>query len=421
MAPADLCSTVCDERMTIRPLTAVILAAGYGRRMRPLTDECHKTLLTIGGTTILGRILDGLSELGVDDILVVTGYREPDIRGFVAEHRASATVRFVHNDRYDSTNNIVSLALAFAELDFTRDLILIESDLIFDPSVLEALLIPGDDNLALVDRFRAGMGGTVVAVEDGLVSQVFPPHLQGRQFRYDDKFKTLNIYRFNRVFCRERFGPLLECYANFIDGNAYYELVLGMLVNMQRERIRAIEVQGDWAEVDDPNDLEMARYVFEPGNRVELLDHAAGGYWSFDVLDFHYLRNMHFPPDAVMAAMRDALPQVLLNYGSRQDVLDLCVRAQASRVPFAPLSTMRTLLESAHLDERQFFVELDHPVAGRLKYPGALAKFSACPWLAHDAAPTLGQHNRRVYCDLLKMSPSEVAELGRRHESLGIQ
>ena len=308
--------------MTIRPLTAVILAAGYGRRMRPLTDECHKTLLTIGGTTILGRILDGLSELGVDDILVVTGYREPDIRGFVAEHRASATVRFVHNDRYDSTNNIVSLALAFTELDFTRDLILIESDLIFDPSVLEALLIPGDDNLALVDRFRAGMDGTVVAVEDGLVSQVFPPHLQGRQFRYDDKFKTLNIYRFNRVFCRERFGPLLECYANFIDGNAYYELVLGMLVNMQRERIRAIEVQGDWAEVDDPNDLEMARYVFEPGNRVELLDHAAGGYWSFDVLDFHYLRNMHFPPDAVMAAMRDALPQVLLNYGSRQDVLD---------------------------------------------------------------------------------------------------
>ena len=98
---------------------------------------------------------------------------------------------------------------------------------------------------------------------------------------------------------------------------------------------------------------------------------------------------------------------------SRQDVLDLCLRAQASRVPFAPLSTMRTLLESAHLDERQFFVELDHPVAGRLKYPGALAKFPASPWRADVAAPTLGQHNGRVYAELLKMSPTEIAELGR--------
>ena len=98
---------------------------------------------------------------------------------------------------------------------------------------------------------------------------------------------------------------------------------------------------------------------------------------------------------------------------SRQDVLDLCLRAQASRVPFAPLSTMRTLLESAHLDERQFFVELDHPVAGRLKYAGALAKFPASPWRAHVAAPTLGQHNGRVYAELLKMSPTEIAELSR--------
>ena len=96
---------------------------------------------------------------------------------------------------------------------------------------------------------------------------------------------------------------------------------------------------------------------------------------------------------------------------SRQDVLDLCLRAQASRVPFAPLSTMKTLLESAHLDERKFFVALDHPVAGHLNYPGALAKFTACPWNALDAAPTLGQHNETVYRDLLKLSSHEIADL----------
>jgi len=166
------------------------------------------------------------------------------------------------------------------------------------------------------------MDGTVVSVDDGLISQVFPPHLQGASFRYDDKWKTLNIYRFDRRFCRERFRPLLACYASYIDNNAYYELVLGMLVNMQRERIRAVEAHGAWAEVDDPNDLAAARFTFEPTERVRILDRAAGGYWSFDVTDFNYLRNLHFPTDGMMAALREALPQLLASYGSSQPVLD---------------------------------------------------------------------------------------------------
>jgi histidinol-phosphate/aromatic aminotransferase/cobyric acid decarboxylase-like protein len=254
--------------------------------------------------------------------VIVTGYRDADLRAFVAAHRAAPHVRFVHNARYATTNNIVSLSLAFDALDFTRDIALIESDLVFDPAVLEALVAPGDDNLALVDRYRAGMDGTVVSVADGLIAQVFPPHLQGASFRYDDKWKTLNIYRFDRRFCRERFRPLLACYASYIDNNAYYELVLGMLVNMQRERIRAVEVHGAWAEVDDPNDLAAARFTFEPKERVRILERASGGFWSFDVTDFNYLRNFHFPTDGMMAALRDALPQLVWSYGSSQEVHD---------------------------------------------------------------------------------------------------
>jgi len=75
--------------VTRRPLTAIILAAGYARRMRPLTDETHKTLLPVGDSTILGRILDGLLAIGVDDLVIVTGYRDADLRAFVASHRAA--------------------------------------------------------------------------------------------------------------------------------------------------------------------------------------------------------------------------------------------------------------------------------------------------------------------------------------------
>jgi histidinol-phosphate/aromatic aminotransferase/cobyric acid decarboxylase-like protein/choline kinase len=304
-------------------VTAIILAAGYGRRMRPLSDHTHKALLPVGHSTILGRIVDGLRAIGVSDIVVVTGYRAADVRAFLSANYPDLPVRFVHNDRFDQTNNIVSLSLAFEQTPFDSDVILIESDLLFDETVLQQLLTPTPGNIALVDRYRPGMDGTVVAVEDGVITQVFPPHLQGPHFQYDDKFKTLNIYRFDRDFCASVFKPLLDCYANLIDGNVYYELVLGMLVNMQRQRIHAGLVDGSrWAEVDDPNDLAGARFQFEPASRSEVLDSALGGHWSFDITDFAFMRNLHFPTDAMVAAMRQALPAVMRSYGSTQKVLN---------------------------------------------------------------------------------------------------
>lgn len=304
-------------------MRAIILAAGFGRRMQPLTDHVHKALLPVGPTTILSRIVEGLTSIGVTEQFVVTGYREEEVRLYCLEKHPEVRFTFIHNDRFDTTNNIVSLAMALEKMPLDEDVVLVESDLLFDRSVLEALITTAAENIALVDKWRPGMDGTVVSVEGGLISQVFPPHLQSDQFRLDDKYKTLNIYRFHHAFCRDIFQPLLSCYANIIDDNCYYELVLGMLVNMQRQRIRAAIVQGSkWAEVDDPNDLASARFTFEPEARKGLLDRAAGGYWNFDVLDFHFIRNMHFPTDGMLAALRQALPALVRNYGSRQEILD---------------------------------------------------------------------------------------------------
>jgi histidinol-phosphate/aromatic aminotransferase/cobyric acid decarboxylase-like protein len=189
--------------------------------------------------------------------------------------------------------------------------------------VLLERLVARTGNVALVDRYRTGMDGTVVAVADGLVTHVFPPHLQGPDFAYGDKLKTLNIYRFDADFCRRTLRPLLHVYANQIDANCYYELVLGMLANIPAHRIAAEVVDGDlWTEVDDPNDLAVARFKFEPERRAELLDRTFGGQWGLDVRDFSFMRNVHFPTEAMTAALRHALPELLAGYGSTQTVLN---------------------------------------------------------------------------------------------------
>jgi histidinol-phosphate/aromatic aminotransferase/cobyric acid decarboxylase-like protein/choline kinase len=318
-------------------MKAIVLAAGLGGRMRPLTDTTHKSLLAVGESTILGRIVDGLLAIEVRDILVVTGHLGQQVRDFLARRYPEIPFRFVHNARYRETNNIVSLAMALDATEFDSDVILIECDVLFQPAILERLLVAGAGNIALVDRYRPGMDGTVVQVERGIVTQVFPPHLQTEDFDYRDKYKTVNIYRFDRDFCRARLQPLLSCYANVIDSGCYYELVLGMLINMQREIVRAEIVDGSqWAEVDDPNDLAAARFVFEPEQRRSILDRSFGGFWNFDVLDFAFIRNMYFPTDAMMAAMRRALPALARSYGSAQPILNeklaYAVRCSPSRV-----------------------------------------------------------------------------------------
>ncbi|HXW85673.1 MAG TPA: CoA transferase [Candidatus Binataceae bacterium] len=106
----------------------------------------------------------------------------------------------------------------------------------------------------------------------------------------------------------------------------------------------------------------------------------------------------------------DALKVFLEEWVSQQTVLDLYRKAQARRIPFAPVSTMGVLLSNEHLKARGFFVEIAQPVAGTHRYPGAPLKYAKTPWEIRSPAPTLGQHNAEVFTQL-GVSPAQQAEL----------
>jgi crotonobetainyl-CoA:carnitine CoA-transferase CaiB-like acyl-CoA transferase len=106
-----------------------------------------------------------------------------------------------------------------------------------------------------------------------------------------------------------------------------------------------------------------------------------------------------------------ALKIFLEEWLSQQTVIDLYRKVQAKRVPFAPVSTMGDLLNSEHLKARGFFVEINHPVAGNQKYPGAPCKYGGTPWAIRMPAPVLGQHNQQIFGDRLGLSASRLTEL----------
>jgi histidinol-phosphate/aromatic aminotransferase/cobyric acid decarboxylase-like protein/choline kinase len=304
-------------------MKAIILAAGYGNRMRPLTDNLHKTLLEVGGQTIIDRIIVCLLKNKISEIIVATGYLSDQLESHLLKTYPQINFKFVHNPRFHETNNIYTLSLVMDSINIDDDIILIESDLVCDSMIIRRIINSEHSNVALVDKFRSGMDGTVVAIRDGVITNIIPPHLQNINFDFSDKYKTLNIYKFSKEFCNTTFRKLLSYYAKIIDDNCYYELILGILIYLQRETIHVEIINGEkWSEVDDPNDLCVANYMFAEDKQLEILENAFGGYWNHDILDFCFIRNMYFPNYSMIAELRNNLPRLICNYGSKQDVLN---------------------------------------------------------------------------------------------------
>ena len=305
------------------PYTALILAAGYGNRMKPFTNKRHKSLIEVAGNTILGMIIESLIYYGIENYCIVTGYKSEEIIEFVSKKFKNINVNYVYNNDFYKTNNIYSVSLALNELDTNDDIFLIESDLIFKKEIIKTLFNSKYENAALISKYVLGMDGTVIDKIGDKISAVYPPHLHDKEFNFKDKYKTLNIYKFSNKFVFGEFKKMLSFYAANIDSSCYYELILGLLIYMNREKIYAIEVDSyDWAEVDDPNDLSVAEFIFDTKNRKKILEKSHGGYWNFPIEDFTFIRNFYYPTDSMISSMNRYIDKLIFNYGSSQLILN---------------------------------------------------------------------------------------------------
>jgi len=91
---------------------AVILAAGIGSRLSPLTDKTAKSLLSVGGSVILERMIRNCLSCGISQFVMVLGHRADEIKQFIDKTFRGIRVTYVINDRYSETNTGYSLMLA---------------------------------------------------------------------------------------------------------------------------------------------------------------------------------------------------------------------------------------------------------------------------------------------------------------------
>ena len=249
-----------DDAESDQLTTALLLAAGSGCRLRPLTDDQPKCLTEINGIPILERLVDSLCQQGFERLVVVVGYLQHAIRDFLERWNADLSIEFVVNPRYSTTNNIYSLWLARNVIH--EPFVLIESDLIFQPELLGDLLPP--DKMA-VSSLQPWMNGSTVTVDQ--FQRVRELRLGGANATGGRRYKTVNTCSLSRRSWRQviaRLGRYIE------EGrvNEFYERVFAEMIADGVLCFQAVFLDPKlWYEIDTLHDLHEAETLFAANSR----------------------------------------------------------------------------------------------------------------------------------------------------------
>ncbi len=299
---------------------AVILAAGMGSRLLPMTIDMPKCLTEINGQPILLRALRALSNQGFSDVVIVVGHNADKIRQRVGTHHCGLAITYVDAPRYQTTNNICSLWDARHFCD--EDIILLEGDVVFDEDVLTQMLQQAGNAAAVVPYHRALSGTVIRRGPDGQVTEFVLAADQNAHFPFEDVFKTSNIYLLRGDLLRTTFLPALSLHIERGHVDDYYEAVLRDLVADQSlVDLAAVDISASRCrEVDDHQDLAAAEFQFlDRSAQFDRVQQLHGSYWRYGFVDHSYLYNMHFPTTEMLDNYRDDLSEIVTNYPAGQD------------------------------------------------------------------------------------------------------
>ena len=234
-------------------MKALILAAGLGTRLAPLTNDRPKSMVMVNGKPILVKQIENLLNNNITDITIITGYKSEVIEELISNNYPN--IKLIKSVDYMNTNNMYSVYLArnvFNDSNF----LMMNADVFFDDTVIKSLIEFEAENAIVTDIGRYLEESMKVVEKDGRLVRI------SKKVASKEALGTsIDVYKFSAKGARAFFEKCSE----FINIKQEYNLWSEVAINdiLQEIEFRACPLNGRWFEIDNLEDLEEAEKLFK--------------------------------------------------------------------------------------------------------------------------------------------------------------
>jgi HAD superfamily hydrolase (TIGR01450 family) len=254
---------------------AIILSAGVGKRLQPLTLETPKSLLKVGGLPILMHQLQAMKDCGVKKVILVLGYKSSMVNYVLLNSEYRPLIEIVENPDYESTNNLYSLYLALNYLEksqsfhFPSRILLANGDVVFDKTILADMLKENKNQIAVDVGVYYDESMKTVLDNLGYVTKISKEIPQSEALGV-----SIDVYLFNSITLKDFKFVVSEMIEKENLKNAWTEHAMHRFFSETQHKFIPMNVNGRyWFEIDTLDDLKEAERRFQLSQKMKnLLD-----------------------------------------------------------------------------------------------------------------------------------------------------
>lgn len=236
-------------------MKALILAAGRGTRLAPLTDNRPKSLVEVNGHPILFKQIENLYQNGIYDITIVSGYRAEMLGKTV--HEKYPEVHIIESVNYASTNNMYSAYIAREAVE-GHDFLMMNADVFYDASVVTTLLAFGGTNAFVTDIGLYMEESMKVVEREGRLIQI------AKTVSAEEALgASIDVYKFSAEGGKAFFAKCAEYIEEKKEVKLWSEVALNDILG--EVEFLACPINGRWFEIDNHDDLTAAERLFAVG------------------------------------------------------------------------------------------------------------------------------------------------------------
>ena len=232
-------------------MKAVILAAGLGSRLRPITDKVPKCMVPVNGIRIIDKQIDNLLKNNVTEIYVVSGYLHEVLDSHLKTNYP--TVQIVHNERYNETNNMYSLYMTEQYVK-GEDFLLMNADVYFDSNIITGML-DGEGSKIACDYSQYMEESMKITCTDNKIN-----HISKKVSEAEYDAVSIDVYRLSAKDGLVLFDEVNDTILNRKDENSWTEVALDHIFD--KTSFAPYRIQGRWFEIDNHEDLAKAEAIF---------------------------------------------------------------------------------------------------------------------------------------------------------------